>query len=347
MNQKLKLTLTLGSILLFLVLTFVLVTRPEHISANPAGTEGNTAGNLYNNGLFCETETKIYFSNSYDNGALYSMNPDGSNIKKLHEGNTQFINAGGDFLYFYQGQSADGGAGLGYIRGVTGLYRIRTNGCKVTGLSRDAVGCVKLIDNTIFYLHNTKKDGTSLHRIATNKTDDEIVINQSISPAASYNGKIYYGGEQKDHNLYSIDLNTYNSSIELNANLCYPIVENGYLYYMDIENNYRLCRIELSNVAAGAQVLTNDRIDTYNVYKNVIFYQRNSQTEPALIRMNVDGSNPEIVAEGNHSNINCTSGYTYFTTFGEDVPIYKTSTFGSVNVGTFDAARDAALEELE
>lgn len=347
MNQKLKLTLILGGILLFLVVAFFLVTRPERIPANPEGTEGNTAGNLYNNGLFCETDSKIYFSNAYDNGALYSMNTDESAIKKLHEGNAQFINAGGNYLYYYQGQSSSGGAGLGYVRGVTGLYRIKKDGRNVKGLSRDAVGCVKLLDNTLFYLHNTKEDGTTLHRIETNKTEDEVVINQSISPAASYNGKIYYGGEQKDHNLYSIDVNTNSSSIELNANLCYPIVENGYLYYMDIENDYRLYRLDLANVEAGAQVLTNDRVDTYNVYENVIFYQRNSEIVPALIRMNVDGSNPEVVAEGNHSNINCTSGYTYFTTFGEDVPVYKTSTFGSVDVGTFDAARDAALEEME
>lgn len=347
MNQKLKLTLILGGIFLFLGLSFFFATRLEKIPANPEGTVGNTAGNLYNNGLFCETSDKIYFSNAYDNGALYSMNRDGSDIKKLHEGNSQFLNVGGDYLYYYQGKSKSGGAGLGYLRGVTGLYRITKDGRKVTGLSREAVGCVKLIDNTLFYLHNTKEDGTTLHRINTNKQEDEVVINQSISPAASYNGKIYYGGEQKDHNLYSIDLKTYSSAIELNANLCYPIVENGYLYYMDIENNYRLCRIDLANIETGAQVLTNDRIDLYNVYDNVIFYQRNSQTEPALIRMNIDGSNPEVVAEGNHSNINCTGDYTYFTTFGEEVPIYRTSTYGNIYVETFDAARDAALQELE
>ena len=38
---------------------------------------GNTAGNLYNGGLFCEYDGTVYFSNPSDGGKLYSMSPDG------------------------------------------------------------------------------------------------------------------------------------------------------------------------------------------------------------------------------------------------------------------------------
>ena len=135
--------------------------------------------------------------------------------------------------------------------------------------------------------------------------------------------------------------------MKLQANLCYPIVENGYVYYMDIENNYSLCRVDLMNPEAGATILTQDRVDMYNVYGNYIFYQRNSETEPALIRMNIDGTNPEVVAEGNYTNIHCTSNYTYFSLFGADVPVYKTPTSGNVKVTTFDTAKEAALENQQ
>ena len=39
---------------------------------NQGFVNGNTAGNLYNGGLFCEYNGVIYFSNPNDNGRLYS-----------------------------------------------------------------------------------------------------------------------------------------------------------------------------------------------------------------------------------------------------------------------------------
>ena len=43
---------------------------------NEGYVNGNTAGNLYNGGLFCEYDGTVYFSNPSDGGKLYSMSPD-------------------------------------------------------------------------------------------------------------------------------------------------------------------------------------------------------------------------------------------------------------------------------
>lgn len=343
MNSRGKVTLILVGVLLVLAGTSVISYFFNKIPDNPPETVGNTTGNLYNNGLFCESDGKIYFSNPYDNGSLYSMNADESDIKKLHEGSSQFINAGGNYLYYWQPLEKSGGAGMGYLRNVRGLYRIKKDGSKVAGLSRDASGCVKLLGSTLYYQHYTKETGVTLHSMGIDKKGDQVLAEKKVSPAATYDNRIYYGGFEKDHNLYAIDLATGMNAIVLQADLCYPTVEDGYVYYMDVKNNYRLCRVDLMNPEAGATALTQDRVDVYNVYGDVIFYQRNSETEPALIRMNLDGSNPQVIAEGNYTNINCTGNYTYFTLFGEEVPVYKTPTFGSGNVTTFDGARDAAL----
>lgn len=58
--------------------------------------------------------------------------------------------------------------------------------------------------------------------------------------------------------------------------------------------------------------------------------------------MNLDGSNPEVVAAGNYENINLTSQYAYFNSFGEDVPVYHTPVNGPVSVSTFAAAENIA-----
>ena len=48
---------------------------------NEPGTNGNTIGNLYGNGLFCESDGVVYFSNPNDKGRIYKMNPDESDIE--------------------------------------------------------------------------------------------------------------------------------------------------------------------------------------------------------------------------------------------------------------------------
>ncbi|MDE7206260.1 MAG: DUF5050 domain-containing protein, partial [Lachnospiraceae bacterium] len=50
---------------------FVLSNFAKRIPENPPGTIGNTSGNLYNGGLFCESDGYVYFSNPYDSNALY------------------------------------------------------------------------------------------------------------------------------------------------------------------------------------------------------------------------------------------------------------------------------------
>ena len=63
--------------------------------------------------------------------------------------------------------------------------------------------------------------------------------------------------------------------------------------------------------------------------------------------MYTDGSSPEVVASGVYENINITSQYVYFNQYGASVPVYKTATFGNINVTTFDAAANAAAANIE
>ena len=156
---------------------------------------------------------------------------------------------------------------------------------------------------------------------------------------------MYFNGTREDHYLYS--LNTVNNSIAIvwTGDVWNPIYQGGYYYYMDVSNNYRLCRY--FPVENTVEVLTQDRVDTFNIYGDYIYYQKNSKTEPALKRMYIDGSNVEIIAEGNYSNINITSNYVYFTAFDANTPMYKTPTYGPVMVSTFDAAEAAVVREEE
>ena len=63
----------------------------NRIRYNDGYVNGNTAGNLYNEGYFCEKDGIVYFANPADNYCLYSMNPDGTNIKKLEDQSVSYI----------------------------------------------------------------------------------------------------------------------------------------------------------------------------------------------------------------------------------------------------------------
>ena len=321
----------------------VLVVLSGRIPLNDDSTVGNTAGNLNNSGYFCEHDGRVYFANAYDNYSLYSMNTDETDIKKLHGGNTSYINAGGDYLYYVTTSAETNDSGS--FRGAYGIYRSKLNGKNVTGLDRCYVAAMQLCGNYLYYSKIDTKTSMSLEKIKIDKKDKQTVNPAAlINPNCYVNGRIYYNGTDQDHYLYALNTANDSTSVVWEGNIWNPIYQNDYVYYMDVENNYRLCRYSMyDNVV---EVLTNDRIETFNISGNYIYFQTNSNTDPALKRMLIDGSSQEIVRSGIYENINITSEYVYFNAFGASTPVYKTSTYGAVNVITFDAGMQAALKEL-
>lgn len=344
MSTNKKNAIIICSTFLIIALIFTILLFTSRITYNDDSTVGNTAGNLNNGGLFCESEDKVYFSNPYDNNTLYCMNPDETDIKKLGNNTVASINAGGKYIYYYM-ESDTNGTGLGFMNRTAGIYRSDRNGKHTVCLDRTFAVTMQLCGNYLYYQDYNTKKGTSLAKIKIDKSDKNTIADYVINPNSYINGSIYFNGTQDDHALYT--LNTANDNITKvwQGNIWNPIFQDGYIYFMDVDNNYRLCRYSLSSDVV--EVLSNDRVDFFNVYDYYIYYQTSSKTEPALKRVYIDGTNDQIVAQGAYENISITSQYVYFNQFKEPVPVYKTSTFGNVNITTFDAARTAAMENTK
>lgn len=345
MGKTLRNILIIAAVCAIPIALIVVVAITGKIPLNDESVVGNTAGNLNNNGYFCEHDGRVYFANAYDNYSVYSMNPDETDIRKLHGGSSSFLNAGGDYLYYVTAGNPDNGD-TGSFRGAYGIYRSKLNGKGVTGMDRCHVAAMQLCGSYLYYDKIDTKTSISLEKIRIDKEDRQTVNPAAlINPNCYVNGVIYYCGTGENHYLYA--LNTANDApgVVWEGNLWNPVYEDGYIYYMDVGNNYRLCRYSLYDDAA--QVLTEERIDLFNVYGNYIYYQTNSGSSPALKRMYTDGSSQEIVREGTYQNINITSQYVYFNAFDSPTPVYKTSTYGAVNVTTFDAGMQAALKETK
>lgn len=329
-------------ILIFMIGVFTFFRGKNNITPIPEGTIGNSAGNLRGEGLFCEYDGKVYFSNLYDGGALYVMNPDCTEMERLTSSNVSYINAGGNYLFYYM-SGTKGGTGLGYIRSTTGIYRCKLNGKSTHCLDDDMATMMVLIGNTLYFQHYDNADFSTFNKTPAGGSEEETVLSSDvIETACAVNTDLYYGGITDNHYLYAWDTRTDTPRIIWEGNVAYPTVVGNYVYYMDIDHDYRLFRYDLSN--GETTLMTNERIDCYNIYDNVIFYQTNDGISSALMRMNIDGSNPEIITTGVYHRINTTSTYTYFQAFEEDGNIYRTSTFGPVSIDIFPEAIEAAAQ---
>lgn len=344
MKKNVKLTIGIIIFAVIVILLSIWYMRPEHIEPIPAGTVGNTAGNANNGGLFCEYDGVVYFSNPYDNGTLYSMLPDESKIKKLNSISVSNLNAGGDYLFYFQ-QEASGSSGLGYVRSSHGLFRCTLNGKNASRLSGDYLFNVQLVDNYLYYL-STNDTGSGFYRQSIDGADAELLTTDGWNFAcAQSDGGVYYNGTDTNHYLYRYDTKTGGSSVVWEGNIWYPIYDNGYVYYLDVAADYRLCRYSLYE--DRVEILTHDRVDCFNLAGGYIYYQKNSVSEPALKRMTLSGQDVEIVAEGNYTNINVTSRYVYFSAYDNELLIYHTPINGPVSVSSFSTAQTAALENME
>lgn len=340
--KNLKNALFLIIPLLLFAALFVSSILSKRVAKNPPGTVGNTAGNLNNGGLFCEDDGKVYFANAYDGNTLYVMNPDESEITKLSDVHVSSLNAGGSYLYYYQDSSAASENFASLFR-INGLYRCKKNGKSSVCLKRVPVPSFSLSDNTIFYQSYSTENGTSLCRIDIDKQNEAEVADYIINPASIQDGAIYFGGTGRDHYLYRLDTATNAITPIYEGNVYNPIIQGDYVYYMDISSDYRLCRYSLSEQTA--EVLTEDRLDFFNVAGDMIYYQKSDAAEPALKRIRTDGSEEEVVAAGVYEHINITSAYVYFNAYDTPTPVYHTPVYGPAAVSVFSAAETAAAEQ--
>lgn len=333
-NTKKRIISIIISVILVaaIIVGVVISQRNKMIPENPSDMVGNTSGNLNNGGYFCEDGDVVYFSNFNDNHYLYKMNPDGTDVALVKDVPVSYINAAGDYLYFYYDDKAGADAKfMGFAGKMSGIYRIRKNGEDLHSLLRCTSGIMNLIGNRIFFEHYDNSEGMTLYYSTLDGKTKEMVMNKTVNPSCAVNGVMYYC--DLENNLYLTSYRPGGTAETLITEypMYDPVYAGGYLYFLNLNDDYCLYRYSLSN--NSMEKITGERVDAFNVYEDVIFYQR--LKNPALIKVNADGSGAVVVAEGTYSNICCTSKYTYFNPFGEEI-VYATPTYGNGQVGTFN-----------
>lgn len=346
MASKKTVIITLVVIFVLFIGSLIVLRYTEKIEQNPEGTVGNNAGNLNNGGYFCESDGTVYFANPYDDECLYRMSSDETKIKKMNNSPASQINIGGSYLYFYQPNAAPN-TSLGFIVHNAGLYRCKTNGDHILCLERASIANAILIDNRVYYQKDVSGvDNLSLASIGTNKENPLITFDEFlINPVCARGSLIYYNGTKEDHFLYTFDVNTGKIDLVCEYAMWFPTLYGNTIYFLDIENNYRLASYDLTTDTL--KVLTTDRVDCFNVSDYYIYYQKNDKNAPALMRMQKDGSNPELIQEGIFTDISITSEYMYCRVFGTKMPMYHMPVNGPAELTLFDGAKQAAFSNIQ
>lgn len=336
MKKAVRITIAV-IIAVLLVGVMLLIMLSQRIVMNPPGTVGNTAGNLNNDGRFCEYDGTVYFYNTFNGGGLFAMNPNETDLRRMNNLEVRNILAGGKYLYYFHTGASTVTTGFGHAFGMRSFLRSKLDGSNAETLSTDVVITGQLVDNYL-YLLTSRSSGPSFYKMKINSSDQEVLADYTINPACAENGVIYYNGTQENHYLYALDTASDVSEVIWKSNVWYPVLEGDYVYYMDVANDYRLCRYSRSQDVI--EVLTQDKVDCFNVGKGFIYYQKNGE-DAQLKFMRTDGSDVQVLAEGNYTNINMTSQYVYFQEFGDDVVTYHAQ-LGTNYYEKFQAAEEAA-----
>jgi uncharacterized protein YxeA len=309
---------------------FVYRYRSDRVQLNSGYVNGNTPGNLYNGGLFCESDDGIvYFANPDDRERLYCMDSDGSNVKKLSNDTVTYINVDSNYVYYVRNNDNSSLDYSFFSFHNNSLCRIDRDGGRVVVLDTDPCLYASLIGNYIYYLHYDTQTATTLYKIKIDGTEKTKLSNTYLFTCSSDGQYFYYNDTTTDGSIWVYDTSSDSTHQVYACNSYKPVVStDGNAYYLDVNQDNALVH---TNINTGTPTtLTTDSIDTYNVYGNTIYYQKYDEDQPGICMIKNDGSGARELLSGTYSTISVTKYYIYVTDYRTGQVFYtSTSTPGN------------------
>ncbi|MBQ9119767.1 MAG: DUF5050 domain-containing protein [Lachnospiraceae bacterium] len=306
-------------ILLIIIGGLIFLQRSSSkVHYNEDNVLGNTAGNLYNGGLFCEYGNTIYFSNPLDDGALYSMDIDCTNVHKISSDRVASLNADEHYIYYSRRNylKQDPMESIFIFRN-TGLYRMKHNGSGLAMLFDGGNGISCLAGNTIFYQHYDTQTATQFYSVGIDAKNNQRINTDAILPASVYNNTLYYAGVLEDHYLHAYNLKTKNDYI-ISHEACYlPIAMPGGVYYISLLDGHSLCRVGYDGSAPVK--LVDEFISTFNLTEDehYLFYQIDGGEDNRLVRLDLSTGFTTTIIDGDYKQLHLTSQYLFFRDFAD------------------------------
>ncbi len=286
------------------------ISKPE-TKMNQGYVNGNTAGNLYNGGLFCENNGVIFFSNPSDGGKLYCMDSNGNNLKKLSNDVATYINADDNYVYYVRKNPSDS-LNFNFVAfHRNALVRIDRDGKNLILLDTEPSLYASLVGNYIYYIHYSQENASETYRVRIDGEEQGLVMNDPVFTCSADGQYFYYNGMNVDGNIHRFDTATNTKETVYIGNTFQPIVNDGEdVYYIDGNTDYSIVHTNLN--FDNPTFITTDSVDAYNVYGSYIYYQRYDEEGSALCMIKNDGTEFQVIREGNFCDIHVTSYYVFF-----------------------------------
>ena len=281
---------------------------------NSGYVNGNTAGNLYNGGFFCEYNGVIFFSNPSDGGKLYSMDSNGNNLKKLTDDVATYINADENYVYYIRNNTGES-LNFNFVAfHRNALVRVNHDGKNLVILDTEPCLYASLIGNYIYYIHYDQKEASTLYKVRIDGEEQQQVMSEAVFTCNADGQFFYYNGMSADGSIHRYDTVSDTSTIVYTGNSFQPIVKDGVdVYYIDGDTD---CSIVHTNMNFdNPTFITTDSVDAYNVHGSYIYYQRFDKDGSALCMIKNDGTEFEVLREGDYCDIHVTSYYVFFRDF--------------------------------
>ena len=256
---------------------------------------GNSSGNIINNGLIAADNERIYYTILDSTHGLYSMKPDGTDIKLLSEDYTEHINTLNGWLYYRK-------IGSGYKPG--GLYKMRTDGTEEQRLAEGMPFYINVVNDWIYYVDEAagnickiKTDGSHMQRLYSGRYE-----------CLTTDGTSLYFGCYLD-SVFKASIDGKRISKILTGNIEQPFISGEWLYYkIDYSKicriNKETLKIEIlisdKNLDAEHMVLHNDEIYMAGVF--------------GITKYNLKEKKRYNLYKGNVNELGLAAGYIYFRT---------------------------------
>ena len=319
------------------ILVFVIARFSGRVIPNTEGAVGNSACNIYNGGLFCADDERIYFSNLKDGGSLYSMSKDLSDFEYMQEDTAGYINNTSNYIVYSR---------LNYTRNdsvkhvlqfsYSGIYRVTKKGShSIGGIYSYDVGSVGLIGNEVYYQKHEKDGNMNLYRAGLDGKNDELLLEEKVVPGTLTSSKIYYAGAEDDHYIYSFDPDSRQKVVIYKGNCYQPALIGGNIYFISLSKNYNIAKID--EFGQNPTILVDEKCDFYNVTpdEQYIVYQVDDGKNNRLEMMNLSTLEKTIIKKGDYNSINIIGDRVFFREFGTDEVYYFTLSSPS-QVDTFN-----------
>lgn len=307
-----KILIAVIAILLLGVLGFGVYTlsnKQEETIMNSGYVNGNTAGNLYNGGAFCEYNGTIFFSNPSDSNKLYSMDVHGQNLKKLADDIPTYINADENYVYYIR-NNPRGSLDFNYVAFYqNALVRIDHDGDNLVILDQEPCLYASLLGNYIYYLHYSEEDASTLYKVRIDGKEQKQVMERAVFTCSTDKQYFYYNGMDSDGNIHKFDTIADTTVTVYEGNCFQPIVNGNDVYYIDGYTDYSIVHTNLEY--DNPVYITRDSVDCYNVYGSYIYYQRYDKDGSALCMIKNDGTEFQVICEGDFCDIHVTSYYVF------------------------------------